>query len=156
MVVIIGLGKLIDGAAGVNGELLSMSAHYRVNLYLILLMAVMNVVLNWLFIPLWGIEGAALASCLSLLLFNLLKWAYIRVRLALDPFSSKSLILLLLTGLAFAAGWFMPQLSHLLLDILLRSLLITAIFAAGVLAFRVSEEASELYRKLLLVLQGRA
>jgi O-antigen/teichoic acid export membrane protein len=156
VVVIIGLGKLIDGAAGVNGEMLSMSAHYRINLYLIILMAIMNVVLNWLLIPLWGIEGAAIASCLSLMLFNLLKWAYIRFQLKLDPFTPKTLLLLAISLLALAAGWFMPRLPLLLLDVGVRSLLITLIFAGGVLFFRVSEEATELYEKLLAMLRRRS
>lgn len=155
VVVIIGLGKLIDGAAGVNGEILSMSQHYRINLYLILLMAVLNIVLNWLLIPLYGIEGAALASCLSLIIFNLLKYLYIRIKLQLEPFSSKTLLMLAITGAALAGGWFMPQLPNPFLDILIRSLLITLIFMAGVLGLKVSEEANQLYRKLLQLLVGK-
>lgn len=155
VVVLIGIGKLIDGAAGVNGEILAMSAYYRINLYFTLLMAALNVVLNYLFIPLWGIEGAAIASCLSLLAFNFLKYLYIKLKLQLQPFSLNYLYLLLVLAAAFCAGWYMPQLSSLFADMVLRSLVITLLVAGGVLGFNLSEEATSLFNKGLRQLRIR-
>lgn len=155
VVILIGLGKLIDGAAGVNGEVLVMSAHYRINLYFTMLMAIMNVVLNYLFIPVYGIAGAALGSCLSLVAFNLLKYLYIQFKLSLQPFSSKTLLLSAIMAVAFAVGWYMPYLQNPFIDIIMRSLLITAIVAFGTLYWQVSEEASSLFRKMLGYIKDR-
>ena len=155
VVILIGLGKLIDGAAGVNGEILVMSAYYRINLYFTMLMAIMNVVLNYLFIPIFGIAGAALGSCLSLIAFNLLKYLYIQIKLGLQPFSSKTLLLLAILTVAFAAGWYLPYLQNPFLDIIIRSLLITIIVAAGTLYWQVSDEASSIYGKMIGYLKGK-
>lgn len=156
VVVLIGLGKLIDGAAGVNGEILVMSRYYRIELYFTMLMAVLNIILNYLFIPVFGIAGAALGSCLSLIFFNLLKFFFIKIKLQLQLFSSSTTKLVLVLALAFAAGWFMPQLSNPFLDILLRSTLITAIVAAGALLLRVSEEASNVFQNILLFIHSKS
>lgn len=148
VVILIGLGKVIDGAAGVNGEILVMSKYYRVNLYLTVVMAILNVLLNYLLIPLIGLEGAALSSCLSLVIFNIAKYFYVWHTLRLQPFTSKTgLLLLILTG-AFLAGWYLPALPHPIADIIVRSAVITAIVAIGVLWLNVSEEASSLYLKI--------
>ncbi|AHM59017.1 polysaccharide biosynthesis protein [Flammeovirgaceae bacterium 311] len=155
VVILIGIGKLVDGAAGVNGEILVMSRYYRINLYFTIVMAILNVLLNYLFIPIWGIEGAALGSCLSLIFFNLLKYFYLQIKLQLQPFSQNTLLLLLILGAAFAAGWFLPALANPFLDIVVRSLLITAIVAAGVLYFKVSEEANALVQKLWQYRSGK-
>lgn len=148
VVMLIGLGKLIDGAAGLNGELLAMSSYYRINLYFTVLMAILNVVLNYLFIPRYGIAGAALGSCLSLIIFNVLKYTYIQLKLQLQPFNWQTLQLLLILGLAYAAGWFLPAFQNLFADIAIRSSLIILIVAAGVLYFNISEEATLLFHKL--------
>ena len=116
-------------------------------------MAILNVVLNYIFIPLYGIEGAALGSCLSLIFFNLLKYIYIRAKLQLQPFSKGTLLLIFVLGLAFAAGWYMPQLNNPLLDMMIRSVLITGIVAAGVLGLRISEEASGIFDKMINVIR---
>ncbi len=149
VVMLIGLGKLIDGAAGVNGELLAMSRYYRINLYFTVLMAILNVVLNYLFIPMYGIAGAALGSCLSLIAFNLLKYFYIQIKLRLQPFNRDTLLLIIIMCLAFAAGWFMPAIEGPLLDIMVRSTIITVIVGVGTIYFKVSAEANQLYAKLL-------
>jgi O-antigen/teichoic acid export membrane protein len=155
VVILIGIGKLADGAAGLNGEILVMSRYYRINLYFTMLMAMLNVMLNYLFIPIYGIEGAALGSCLSLIFFNLLKYIFIQYKLQLQPFSRSTLVLLLVLAIAFVAGWFMPSLPNPIPDILIRSVLITAIVAVGVLYFRLSEEATALYQKMLQYIQTK-
>ena len=51
--------------------------------------AVSNLVLNILFVPIWGLAGAALATGLSLVLINLLYSLYLYKRYRMHPFTRK-------------------------------------------------------------------
>ncbi len=70
---IIGLGRLIDMAFGLNSEILNYSNHYRQMLYLTIVMMVLTVGLDIILIPKLGMNGAALAVSISLTIFNVLK-----------------------------------------------------------------------------------
>ena len=87
IVLLIGLGKLSDVVFSVNGEIIVFSRFYLFNITATLIMCVAVIVLNLWLIPLFGIEGAALASLLSMFIYNLIKYVYVKIRLGFDPFT---------------------------------------------------------------------
>ena len=54
-------------------------------------MSILIVALNYLLIPLYGIEGAALASVAVMFLFNFVKYLFLKIKLGFDPFSKETL-----------------------------------------------------------------
>lgn len=106
VVILIGLGKLFDVVFSVNGEILVFSKHYRFNLIATIGMSIMIIALNYLLIPEFGIEGAALASVAVMLLFNLVKYLFLRIKLGFDPFSRETLKIMLVGLIAFGPAYF--------------------------------------------------
>ena len=45
----------------------------------------LNIALNATLIPMYGIEGAAIATAISLVTWNLLLWCWVTYRLGLQP-----------------------------------------------------------------------
>ncbi len=66
------LGQLINAAMGSVVLLLNMTGNEKNVIQGLIVSACSNVVLNFLLIPVWGMEGAAAATCVSLLLWNLI------------------------------------------------------------------------------------
>jgi O-antigen/teichoic acid export membrane protein len=95
----LGLAQLIDMASGVSGELLYYSKHYKYGFYFSTLLLVSLVGFNFLFIPMYGISGAAFATFLSQVLNNFARWFYLRKFYNLQPFNSHYLRLFLFTVL---------------------------------------------------------
>ncbi|MHA7128261.1 lipopolysaccharide biosynthesis protein [Algoriphagus namhaensis] len=87
VVILIGLGKLIDVAFSANSEILVFSKYYRFNLFLTVIMSGLIILFNYLLIPIYGIEGAAGASVIVILLFNLMKFGFLKHRLGFNPFT---------------------------------------------------------------------
>lgn len=87
VVILIGLGKLIDVVFSANSEILVFSKYYKFNLFLTVVMSGLIILFNFLLIPIYGIEGAAGASVLVILLFNLMKFSFLKYRLGFNPFS---------------------------------------------------------------------
>jgi len=78
---ILSVGQVINVGMGSVAMLLVMTGHERDAARGIGISAMLNVVLNALLIPTWGIEGAALATASSMILWNILLaiWVYNRL-----------------------------------------------------------------------------
>ncbi len=149
VILAIGLGKMTDMIAGINGKIIMISRKYRVNLWFTLTLAVLVVVLNYIFINLFGLLGAAIASALSLALFNLLKTVYVYWKFKLHPFSWKILKLFLILCLSYFIGLLIEDLGHPLINIGTRSFLILIVFFPLIYFLKISKEINDLIHKTL-------
>jgi O-antigen/teichoic acid export membrane protein len=73
---ILTLGQLVHAGAGPVGLLLIMSGQRSVTAWVLTVAAAVNVVLNAVLIPTWGVTGAAAATASSTALFALLLVRY--------------------------------------------------------------------------------
>lgn len=76
--IILALGQLANAAAGPCGSLLNMTGRVKVSLADNVAALVINVVLNFVLIPRYGVVGSAIAWTASLVLVNLAKWIQVR------------------------------------------------------------------------------
>ena len=77
VVLFLGLSKIVDMATSVNGQIIGYSKFFRFNFYAVLILAALNIVSNITLIPLYGMVGAAMATCLSQFIYNLMKYVYL-------------------------------------------------------------------------------
>ncbi|MDH5597924.1 MAG: oligosaccharide flippase family protein, partial [Cyclobacteriaceae bacterium] len=144
VVLAIGLGKLVDLASGNNGDIIVMSDHYKFNIILVSILAVLTIISNYLLIPTYGFTGAAIASAISIFFYNLIKFLFIYKKMKLQPFNWLSLIILNMSILIFIMGEFLPHYPVLWIDMLLRTSLVLilflgVIFKMGIYKFIVSQ-----------------
>jgi O-antigen/teichoic acid export membrane protein len=147
VMIIVGAGKLIDMTFGINGEVIIMSNFYRFNVVTVILLALITIFFNYLLIPLYGMTGAAIATLLSMIIYNLIKMIFIKVKLKIVPFTWNNLIMLGIIMLILALGIYIPKIENTILDILIRSSVITFSFGTIVYLLRVSQEVNELTKK---------
>lgn len=77
------IGRLVEVAAGSGALLLAMTGHERILAVVFLFSGLANVVLNALMIPIFGIEGAALASAICLVVVKIVLSVYAKNRTGL-------------------------------------------------------------------------
>jgi len=99
----LGLGQLFEMMTGVNAEIIGTSKYYRFNTYFNLTLAVLVIVLNFIFINLWNITGAALASFIAIVLVNSIRWFFLYKRLGFQPFNL-SFMKAMIPGVLLMAG----------------------------------------------------
>jgi O-antigen/teichoic acid export membrane protein len=73
----LGLAKIINISAGVNNLIILFSKDYKYQMYFYLLLALLNIGFNYLFIEMYGILGAAIATLISLFVFNVVQSAFV-------------------------------------------------------------------------------
>jgi O-antigen/teichoic acid export membrane protein len=66
------VGQLFNAMTGPVGLLLNMTGHERSTAVIVACSALLNIVLNTLLIPEWGVNGAALATTISIIVVNIL------------------------------------------------------------------------------------
>lgn len=81
--IILCAGQLVNVATGSVGLLLSMTGHERYTLISRGGSTILNVILNALLIPRWGIEGAAIATASSTILLNVENTIWVRKKLGI-------------------------------------------------------------------------
>lgn len=82
--VILTLGHTLSAFFGTCMGLLNMTGHATQAMRGMLVSVVLNVLLNLILIPRYGIEGAAVATLISTVVWNVLLWGLVRRHLALD------------------------------------------------------------------------
>lgn len=128
VVLLIGLIRLYDAYLGNNNAILFNSRYYRMVLLMGVGLAILTILLNLLFIPSLGIEGAALATFIAMFLYNSLKLWYVKRTFGLGPERKRSARLILILLILTPAFYYLPIPWHPLLSILVKSGLVTIIY----------------------------
>ncbi len=145
----LGISKLVDLIGSVNGSILLATPYFRYNLYFNLILFIITIALNILLIPYYGIEGAAVATAISLTVFNLMKGFFLYRKYKLQPFHKNTLLGLVILTLSFLAGYFLPDFSNVYLDLVLRCLVICILFIPATIYFHVSEDFNAMFYKIV-------
>lgn len=143
VILFIGLAYLSDMFVGVSLSILATSKHYRYQTYVMMLQIILIVGTNFIFIPIYGIVGAAIASCLSKILINIIRIIVIKVKLNLYPYTLNHIYILLLATITYIINLFLPVLDNFILDIIYRSIIIVVLFCLPVYLLKLSEDINE-------------
>jgi O-antigen/teichoic acid export membrane protein len=81
---LISLGQLFNAYCGQNGTVATMTGRERAQTKILIVAAAINVFLNLLLIPLFGITGGAIASAASVMFWNVATVILIRDELGLQ------------------------------------------------------------------------
>tara|TARA_R110002049_G_scaffold140720_17_gene301951 strand:- start:1014 stop:2498 length:1485 start_codon:yes stop_codon:yes gene_type:complete len=147
VLLLLGLSKVINMSFGLNSQILNISKYYRFDTVTSILLALITVVTNWALIPHFGINGAAFATLISIIGFNLIRYFYVWNKLQIQPFSIQTLKALIILTLGFLTGQLLPNLEHSFVDMVYRSIIVGLIIAVPTIYFEISEDLNSFYRK---------
>jgi len=105
VVFILGLSKLINSTFSVGISVLSYSKYYYLSLIFTFILTLIAIVLNNLFIPIWGMNGAAAASLIAYIIYFVLLLALVKWKINTSPFSTKQLKIVAVTLGLFAINY---------------------------------------------------
>ncbi len=149
VVFMIGLSKYFDLILGNNNAIIFNTKYYRAVLFLGVALVVLTVILNMIFIPIYGIIGSAFATLLSITLYSLAKLLFVVKRLHLYPFTNQTLYSMALTLLLFVAFYFWDFPFNPIISIVLKSILLTIAYVYLNYRFVISVEINEVMDKYL-------
>jgi len=149
VVLIIGIGKMIDLITGVNGSILVNSKHYRVAFYTNLFLVFITIAANYLLIPRYGINGAAIATTLSIFFYNAVKYFYVWWKLDTQPLTARTGLLLILGIAGIVLPATLINFEALIPELAAKNILFLLIFLFPVLYFKISDDFNHMIQQLL-------
>jgi O-antigen/teichoic acid export membrane protein len=132
---------------GINNAILYNSDYYRLTIVLGLFLAVLTIVMNLWLIPVYGIDGAAIATVVSLFLYSVAKIVVVQWKFHMHPFTVatlKTVVLISVLGMAF---FFWNFSFHPLVNILLQSGFVSGIYLTVVYKWKLSPDINGLIDK---------
>jgi O-antigen/teichoic acid export membrane protein len=144
VVIFIGIAKLFDMLMGVNKQIIQASNFYRFNLYTNIILSVLVVVFNLIFIPIFSIVGAAVASMLAMIIYNIVSYLVVWKQLKIQPLSKHTFTLLLIIIVIFTVGIFLPDLDSAIISIIYKGTLLSVLFGTSIYFSKVSPEANNI------------
>lgn len=136
----IGLGNLINMAGGVNTAVISFSPYFRWNTYFLMGLLALIILTNMAFIPLYGITGAAMATAISLFMYNAGMYILLLVKYKFQPFQLKHGLVIIYALMGMLACAALPTLSNYMMDLVVRCIIFASIFGSLILLTRISPD----------------
>ena len=173
VVFIIGISRLINSTLNVGVTVLSYSKIYYYSLFFTILLTVLAIILNLKLIPVWGMNGAALATLFAYTLHYLLLLALIRWKIGTSPLAFGHLKVLLVIVVLFALDLLWERtLTQLIISLfgeahiwkvsvgalvegVLRSLVLVVLGILVVYKLKISQSVNAVIEKVLGALSGR-
>ena len=147
VLVIISVVKLSDTLVGFSNAVLLNSPYYRTVLFLGVFLVIETILMNRWLIPLYGINGAGIATLIAFSSYNLLKSVFVYRKYGLQPLCKETLLTtffgLVLVGVFFF--WDFPF--HPLANICIKSLLVGGAFVFFLLKWNLSKDLVRLICK---------
>ncbi|WP_333876025.1 lipopolysaccharide biosynthesis protein [Flavobacterium sp.] len=140
VVFVIGLSKYFDLLLGNNNAIIFNSKYYKAVLFLGLLLAFLAVTLNMYFIPRYFINGAAMATLISIMLYSIAKLLFVVFKMNLYPFTLKNLYAFGIGLICFFAFYYWEFPFHPIPNILLKSILVSVMYVGLIYKAKLSAE----------------
>lgn len=153
VIVIIGFANLIKMAGGSNDSVIIYSRYFRVTTAFLVVFSILIILFNYIFIPIFGITGAAIATFTALILHNLMKFIFIKIKFGMNPYNLQYLAVLAIAFIIYLIVDFIPDPQNYLIDIAVDSTISALLFYAFVsrlsLAHDLHESVNQVYVKAI-------
>lgn len=150
-VLIIGYTKIVDLMTGINALILLYSQYYRWDILFNIFFIVFIIVLNYLLIPTYGLNGAALALLVATFVYNSLRVWLIHQKFGILPFKKSIIEIFIISSFLVFLGYFLPNLDGNYwmksLSITYKSIVLASIFSSIILKRKYSEDFNDYFQQ---------
>lgn len=145
----IGLSKYFDVILGNNNSIIFNSKYYKAVLVLGVLLVFVIVGLNLIFIPKYGINGAALATLIAIGMYSLAKLLFVVFKMKLFPFTKNTIVSFIIALVLFLGFYFWEFPFHPIVNIGLKSAIISVLYLSLHYYFKVSSDINFVIRNVI-------
>ncbi len=166
VVFILALVKIINTSLNVGATVLSYSKYYYFSLLFTVILTVTAIVMNIKLIPLFGMEGAALASLISYLIYYTFLLTFVNWKIKVSPFSVKEFYTLVIIASLFVIDWLLQkymsgyfislfgvEIIGQIFDSVIRTMLLLLVGIVTIYKLRISKQVNDIIDKFLSLLK---
>ncbi|MBK5208996.1 MAG: polysaccharide biosynthesis C-terminal domain-containing protein [Flavobacteriaceae bacterium] len=147
VVLIISVSKLMELALGTGNSILLNSKYFKIFFYLSLAMAISVIFLNKWLIDWVGIDGAAIATLIVVVVYSVIKIIYLKAKLNIQPFDINTIKLGIIISVIFAVFYFWNFNFHPIINIGLKGVIISILYFLLINKLQISKDISSFVAK---------
>jgi len=151
----VGISSIVEMGSGIASLTIANSKYFRFNAYVVVFLILFVVITNIIFIPIWGVIGAAFASMLCTLIAVVSRFLFLNIKYKFQPYSYNHLIVFIIGGGIILINYFLPRFENVFIDIFIRSAFVTVFYIPLILITNVSEDINKYYKTILLFIKQR-
>jgi O-antigen/teichoic acid export membrane protein len=146
----VSLGRLFDMITGLNAVITVTSKKYKYDLFFTGFLIILTLVSNYVFIVFFhlGIEGAALASMITLFTYNILRLIFVQYNFKMQPFTMNCIWILVLGIICLGISLLIPRQTNVIVDGLCRSIPIGIVYGVTSLYFKLSTDLNDFFYEI--------
>lgn len=145
----IGIGQLVNACSGNSDQIINASAFYKYLFLFKLMLLSMTILLNFLFIPMFGIKGAAISVLFSLIIYSFAKFILLYRKYKMQPYNFLFFKTLVVFMIPIIINLFLVSFDNLWFLTILRAVIIGATFLYGIYVAGISKEIKDLISLLV-------
>lgn len=166
VVFILAIVKIVNTSLNVGSTVLSYSKYYYYSLLFTVILTVTAIVMNVKLIPVWGMEGAALASLISYIVYYLVLLIFVNYKIKVSPLSLKELYAMLVIVALFLIDYLMQSyvseyltsffdidIIGQMLDSCIRTVVLLMLGIVAIYKLRISKQINDIIDKILSLLK---
>ncbi|MBK8698076.1 MAG: hypothetical protein IPN29_00160 [Saprospiraceae bacterium] len=148
VMVVLSIARIIDLCFSLNGVLLSYSKYNKINIGMLLCSGILYFILIVNLIPKMGMLGAAVSYLTVIILLNLSKYIFIKVKIGLDPVGWGLLQIFGITALTFLINFLLPPFQFILAGIIAHTALVLMVYMPLLIYFNPSPDITDTIKGL--------
>lgn len=166
VVLILSAVKIINTSLNVGATVLSYSKYYYYSLIFTVILTVTAIYMNIKLIPIWGMEGAALASLISYIVYYTFLLTFVNWKIKVSPLSMKELYTVIIILSLFAIDWLLQtymskhlismfgvELIGKILDSVVRTSVLSVLGIVIIYKSKISKQVNDIIDKFLSMLK---
>ena len=143
---IMGMTKIFENSMGFNEMVLSLSKYWRLDFMISTSVIILSLPINYFLIKENPLMGAAFADMIIIVLIYSIRYFSLYRLFRIQPYTRKTLLVLLLGGFCIIICLLLPALNNVFLDMAFRSVVFGICFGGLVLLLNISQDISDMYR----------
>lgn len=146
LVLLMGIGKLIDLGTGANAQIIATSSYWKVDFTTNVLYTLLALPLNYTLISNYGLIGAAYSSLISVTFYNAMRFGFLWFKFKMQPYSWENFLVVVIAFVCTVIVYFIPKHSSPVIDTIVRTITFLVLFTPAVYFTNISVEINDLIR----------
>lgn len=156
VLVFLALSNLFKMSTGVKFSIIFNSEYYRWSTIMFMIFVAVIVITNYIFIPKFGISGAAIASLIATTFFHAAGLVFVKAKFGYWPFDQRFLKLSLIFTLFGGAIFYIPDFDYPVISSIIKSGIFSSLFLGYMYISKLTPEINEYIDSLIKKLKNRA
>ncbi len=155
VVLILASSKLYEALNYLNMSMIVYSKYYKYDFIFQLSLLILTIITNIIFIPLYGINGAAMATAISIFLNSTARWIFVYVKFNVTTFTREVIYFGIFLAACILLNYLVSFHVNVYLSIVIKSAFLSVFFLVFLLTTKISADINNFLVNLLRILSGK-